>query len=226
MHALLSIEKRLARLRRRRDEIAAWRERETIPVGGFTFDGTAIERGQRWPELTGVHRFQSAPFDVPKEWPLKDVRLGLDVGGESPLRICYAGGTETTLGLDINHTDFRLDQRKAHVVIDSVAKGPFGTTSQDPRLKRAELVWLEVGVFELARLLSLIADAAQHLEGHDVQPLLLELAENAIARLEWPTATEAVLSRRSRFAARWGERESDGEKFAPVPLDSPARESV
>src|SRR5258708_38282497 len=110
MHALLSIEKRLARLRRRRDEIAAWRERETIPVGGFTFDGTAIERGQRWPGLTGGHRFQSAPFDVPKEWPLKDVRLGLDVGGERRPRRCCARATEATPALQHNYTNVPLHQ--------------------------------------------------------------------------------------------------------------------
>src|SRR5258706_3841227 len=210
MHELLSIEKRLTRLRRRRDEIAAWRNRHVVPIDGWTFDGERIARGQAWPIVPGVHRFECSPFDVPKDWPLDEVRLALDVGGESLLRIFYAGGRETTLGLDVNHTEFHLDEKRAHLVVEAVAKGPFGTNSTDPRLKRAELVWLEPGVIELSRVLGLMADAAHHLDGHDVQPLLLELGENAIARLDWPTATENVLSRKSRFAARWGERESDG----------------
>src|SRR5260221_11531568 len=96
MHALLSIEKRLARLRRRRDEIAAWHDREVASIEAWTFDGSPIARGGRWPDVVGVHRFESGPFEVPKEWPLAEVRLALDVGGESLLQIQYTNGRETT----------------------------------------------------------------------------------------------------------------------------------
>jgi alpha-mannosidase len=226
MHTLLSVTQKLVRLRRRRDEIAAWRNRCTVPIDGWNFDGAPIERGEVWPNRNGVHRFECAAFEVATDWPLEEVRLGVDVGGESLLRIRYASGEETMRGLDVNHNEFRLDQRSGHIIIEAVAKGPFGTNAPDPRLKRAELVWRETGVVYLVRILALIEDAARHLDGHDVQPLLIELGEHAIARLDWPTATEDVLSRRSRFAARWGERESDGLAIAPVPLDETARTSV
>ena len=226
MHTLLSIDKRLSRVRRRRDEIAAWHNRDRQHIAGWTFDGEPIGHGDRWPSISGVHRFESQTFVVPDDWLLDDVRLGLDVGGESLLRLCYASGRERSLGLDLYHTDFHLEERKGRVVIEAVAKGPFGTTSQDPRLRRAELVLLEPGVVALSRLLALLADAAQHLDGHEVQPLLLELAEESVSRLEFPTATEIVLSRKSRFTTRWGERESDGKPFPPAQLDSRTRESI
>jgi len=78
----------------------------------------------------------------------------------------------------------------------------------------------------LARTLALIGDAATALGEHEVVPLLLEAGENAIARLDWPTASEEVLSRKSDFTTRWGARESDGEVFAPAPLNEKARDSV
>ena len=226
MHTLLSHAQRLTRLRRRTDEIAAWRVRQAVAIENWTFDGAPIAHGEPWPVIPGVHVFESAQFDLPAAWPLEESRLHLDVGGESLLRIRYKSGRETTLGLDLNHTRFRLDERAARALIEAVAKGPFGTNAPDPRLRKAELIRSEEGVVALVRLLSLIADAAQHLEHHEVAPLLLELGENAIAKLDWPTATKAVLSRKSAFAARWGERESDGERFPPAPLDDRARASV
>ncbi len=226
MHTLLSFPHRLTRLRRRRDEIAAWRVREALPIENWTFDGAPIARGAPWPIVPGVHTFACERFEVPAGWPLEETRLHLDVGGESLLRIRYASGVETTLGLDLNHNRFRLDERAGGVVIEAVAKGPFGTNSPDPRLKRAELSRSEDPVATLAQLLALIADAAEHLQQHEVAPLLLELGENAIVKLDWPTATPLVLSRKSAFARRWGERESDGEGFPSVPLDESARKSV
>jgi len=225
MHTLLSLPHRLNRLRRRRDEIAAWRIRESLPVERWTFDGERIAPGERWPSISGVHLFASEPFEVPAHWPLSDTRLELDVGGESLLKLRYASGAETAHGLDLHHTRFRLDERAASATIEAVAKGPFGTMSE-ARFQQAELILIEEGVVVLARTLALIADAAQHLKDHEVTPFLLELGESALARLEWPTATEAVLSRQSRFAARWGTRESDGEIFAPATLDERARTSV
>lgn len=225
MHTLLSLSHRINRLRRRRDEIAAWRVRETLPIDGWTFDGEPIGPGYPWPSFDGVHSFACEPFEVPGHWPLAAARLSLDVGGESLLKIKYAGGRERTLGLDLNHAQFRLDERRAQVAIEAVAKGPFGTMSE-ARFKLAELVLLEEDLVAFVRTLALIADAARHLNDHEVVPLLLELGETALSRLEWPTATKSVLSRPSHFAARWGERESDGELFEPVPLDEPVRRSV
>src|ERR1051325_9366094 len=127
MHSLLTIDKRLARIRRRRDEVAAWHDRDRQPIDGWTFDGEPIEVGERWPRISGVHHFESQAFGLADDWPLKDCRLCLDVGGESLLRICYASGNETACGLDVNHTDFHLREREARAFVEAVAKGPFGT---------------------------------------------------------------------------------------------------
>src|SRR5215831_11730912 len=175
MHTLLSIAQRLTRLRRRRDEVAAWRVREAVPIENWTFDGEPIARGAPWPSVTGVHVFACNRFAVPQGWQLEESRLHLDVGGESLLRIRYVSGHETALGLDLNHNRFRLSERAGSIAIEAVAKGPFGTNSPDPRLKRAELICSEDAVVTLARLLALIADAAEHLQNHDAAPLLLEL---------------------------------------------------
>ncbi|MBV9330053.1 MAG: alpha-mannosidase, partial [Alphaproteobacteria bacterium] len=226
MHALLSFRQRLSRLRRRCDEIAAWQIRERIGIAGWSFDGKPIEAGERWPKALGVHLFECRSFSVPQDWSLADTRLLLDVGGESLLTIEYSSAASTTVGLDQNHNRFRLDEREGRLRIVAVAMGAFGTRSSDPRLRRAELAVIEMGVEKLTRTLGLILDAAQQLESHEVAPQLLELGESAIARLDWPTATPQVLSRKSGFAARWGQRDSDGEEFSPGHLEESARLSL
>ena len=92
MHELLSLDQRVRRARRRLGEIAAWRVRETLPIGGWSFDARPIGLGQAWPERLGVHELISGPFEVPADWPLDEARLALDVGGESLLTIAYDGG--------------------------------------------------------------------------------------------------------------------------------------
>ncbi|HUO11800.1 MAG TPA: glycoside hydrolase family 38 C-terminal domain-containing protein, partial [Caulobacteraceae bacterium] len=225
MHRLLSPRDAIARARRRRDEIAAWRVRDTRPVGGWTFDGALIAVRAPWPDRNGVHQLKSGGFEVPAGWPLAEARLTLDAGGESLLTIAYASGRRLPLGLDVNHTELPLDERAGTLEIESVARGPFWTPVTHPRLARAEIAWIETGLDDLVRTISLAIDLAAEVETHELFWPLLDLAENAMARLAWPTATAAVVARQSRYAAGY-ERAMEGNPFAPVPLPDEARASI
>ncbi len=226
MHDLLGIDLRVARLRRRCGEAAAWVPRHVLPVGPWTFDGAPIEIGHRWPDVKGVKRFESGPFEVPADWPLEAARLALDVGGESLLTIRYDDGREVRLGHDPYHRSFPLDGRAGRLVVEGVARDLFGAPSRDPRLIRAELVWTETALEDLLRALELVAEAAVELRDHEVAPMLLSLAEETVGRLRWPTATADVLGRESPFAHRYGGRDQVIEPYPATPLPDDALASV
>jgi len=229
MHTLLSHSQRVRRARRRLGEIAVWRVRETKAIGGWSFDGAPIALGDAWPDRMGVHKIDGGPFEVPAEWPLEETRLSLDVGGESLLEIFYDGVPRLTLGLDVNHNEFPMDGRTGRLAVESVARNPFGQAVPDPRLRRAELRRLEPAVVDLCRTVGLSIDLAAALgDGHELSPLLLELAEDALARLRWPTRTDDVLGRESPFAQGYGGRDFfAAPKAWPVTaLDDDARLSA
>ena len=50
-------------------------------------------------------------------------------------------------------------------------------------------------MIEFALLLTQVAETAEVLDGHEVVPPLLSAAEDALARLDWPTATAAYVAR-------------------------------
>ncbi len=226
MHTLLSLAQRVARARRRMGEVAVWRVRETKPVGGWSFDAEPIGLGQDWPQKLGVHELISGPFEVPAGWPLAEARLALDVGGESLLTIVYDGGPWLQLGLDVNHNEFPLDARRGRLEVETVARSPFGQIVTDPRLQRAELRWVETGLIELVRTIELAIGLASGLGEHELSPLVLELVEDAMARLALPTRTEAVVGRESAFARGYGGRDVETKAWPIVPLDEAARASI
>jgi len=226
MSQLLSPALRLARVRRRVGEIAAWRVRERTPIAGWSFDAALIGLGEAWPDREGVKLFRARRFEVPAGWTLAEARLGLDVGGESLLRIAYDSGRCLTLGLDVNHTEFALDEPGGAIAIEAVAKGPFGAAIEGPRLRRAELVWIEPQLEVLVRTLTLMADFAAEIDGHELVDELLELAEAAMARLAWPTRTLDVVGRVSRYARGYGGRDPADPSIRAEPLSAEARASV
>lgn len=226
MHELLSLAERVRRARRRLGEFAAWRIAETRPVGGWTFDGEPIALGDAWPDKVGVHRFVGGPFEVPADWPLADARLALDVGGEALLAIIGEAADRRTLGLDANHNEFILDGRGGRLEVEAVARSAFGQFVAEPRLKRAEVRRLEGGLEAFARTVGLAVDLAAAIGTHEAAPLLIELAENAMARLEWPTRSEEVLGRVSPFARGYGGRDAEPRSWPTVSLDETARASI
>ena len=225
MHRLLPPTQLLARARRRRDEIGVWRIRERAPVGGWTFEGRPIGVGDGWPDRGGVKRLAAERFEVPEGWPLDETRLALDAGGESLLTVVYDDRVRAPFGLDLNHTEFPLDQRAARIEVEVVAKGPFGTPIRDPRLARAELIRTEPALEAFVRRVSLAIDLAAELQGHELFEPLLDLAENAMTRVRLPTRTVDVVGRESRYTAGYG-RDPDGNPYPPTPLTDDARASI
>jgi alpha-mannosidase len=190
----LRFDQRLERLRARIDELAYWRARERFEIHGWRFDGEPIALHAPWPRREGVARFEAAAA-VPEAWPLGEARLSLDLGGESLVALSYDSGEAAFFGLDPRHQEFPLEARRFAIVVESVARGPFGQPAPDPRLKRAQLVRLELSLCRLITLLRLVAEAAETLAAHDAAPHLVEAAEEALRALDWPSATPDYLAR-------------------------------
>ncbi|HEY7900128.1 MAG TPA: hypothetical protein VIC25_02980, partial [Caulobacteraceae bacterium] len=224
MHELLPLDQRLRRVRRRLSEIAVWEVRERAPVGPWTFDGAAIELGALWPERRGVHRFAGGRFASP--WPLAETRLALDVGGESLLKIHYAGGLVRQLGLDPHHNLFPLEEGVGELAVEAVARRAFGQWIAEPRLMRAELRRLEGELAGFTRLAGAAVDLAAAIGEHEAAPLLIEAVETALSMLRWPTLTAEVLGRESPFARGYGDREEIPTLWPVKPLPEGARASI
>lgn len=189
----LTLAQRQDRLSVRIAELAHWRDRETVPVDGWTFDGAPIAIGAPWPHKEGVVRF-AATASVPPHWPLAETRLCLDLGGESLITIA-ADGTSRSFGLDPYHQEFPVPARRFAVTTETVARLPFGEPVRAPTLNRARLAWREQAVDDLHLLLTQVLEAVDVLKGHDVVPHLLDAAEDTLRGLDWPSATADYVAR-------------------------------
>lgn len=189
----LTLAQRQDRLTVRIAELAHWRDRETVPVDGWTFDGAPIAIGAPWPRADGVVRF-AATAVVPDHWPLAETRLCLDLGGESLITIA-ADGASRSFGLDPYHQEFPVTAPRFAVTTETVARLPFGEPVRAPRLNRAHVAWREQAVDDLHLLLTQVLEAVDVLKGHDVVPHLLDAAEDTLRGLDWPSATADYVAR-------------------------------
>lgn len=121
----LTIAQRLDRLKVRIAELAHWRDRQSVPINGWTFEGEPIGHQQDWPHREGAVHF-AARAEAPQGWPLKDIRLQLDLGGESLITLSYPGGESETFGLDPYHQEFPVKGHRFSIATESVARFPFG----------------------------------------------------------------------------------------------------
>jgi alpha-mannosidase len=190
----LSVAQRLHRLDARIAEILCWRERETEPITNWRCDGRPLSLGEPWPPHDAPVAFTAAA-EVPAHWPLAEVRLRLDVGGESLLTLDEDGFGPASFGLDPNHQEFPLRARRFRIETESVPRLPFGEPVHHPRLAEARLVWVDLAVHRLALLLRQVWETAQALADHEVVPHLVAAAETALWSLEWPSATGSYLAR-------------------------------
>ena len=189
---------RLTRLKVRLAELAFWRERESRPVDGWSFEGAPIAVGDLWPRREGVVHF-AAKAEVPAGWSLADTRLSVNVGGESLISLTYEDGETIRFGLDPYHEEFPLKGARFAISTDSVARLPFGEPVREPRLNRAKLIWLDVPVHKLHLLLMQVAEAVATLGNHEVVPHLLDAAEHTTRALDWPSATQDYIARYGDF---------------------------
>jgi alpha-mannosidase len=190
----LTSAQRLDRIKVRTAELAFWRERQRAAVTGWTFDGAPIAVGDFWPKRDGVVHF-AAKATVPDSWPLEDVRLSVNVGGESLISLTDADGEETRFGLDPYHEEFPLRSGAFSIATDTVARLPFGEPVREPRLQRADLIWLDVPVHRLHLLLTQVIETIDILGDHEVIPHLLDAAEATSRALDWPSSTQDYISR-------------------------------
>jgi alpha-mannosidase len=208
-------------------ELAYWRCRAHVLLGDWRFDGAPLALGRPWPDGGGLHRLSHPESHVAASWPLEEVVLELDLGGESLLRIDYPDGGYEFLGVDPNHRRFPLRQRRFSLAAEAVARLPFGQPNPDPRLSVARLVWVDSAVSRLHRLLRMVLEAARGLEAHDAVAPLVASAEQALAGLDWPTATSTYLDRigeSPQMRSLWRfPRELDPQ---PMPLAEAERKSV
>jgi alpha-mannosidase len=214
----LTREQRLERLRARLEELSFWRERGSLALDGWRFAGEPIRPGDAWPRRDGVAVITHPGAAVPEAWPLEEVRLELDLGGEGLVRILGPQGVPSGFGLDLWHRSFPLPSRVFAVEAEVVARGPFGSP-REPRLAGGRLVRADPDVERLLRRLSLVAEAAGALVQEDVGELLLAAAERALRRLDWPSSTEPYLAQvGARFQDLWSR--PDGFERAPLPAAS------
>jgi alpha-mannosidase len=211
----LTIAQRLDRLKVRTAEISHWRERATVAIDTWTFEGREIGVGQAWPHRKGVVHF-AAKARVPAAWPLEETRLQLDLGGESLVTLTFEGNRSETFGLDPYHQEFPLSGREIAIATDSVARFPFGEPNRDPKLARARLAWLDVPVHRLNLLLRQVIEAIEALGEHDVVAHLVDAAEETLRSLEWPSATAAYVARTA--GAEWQQKIWE----LPALVDEPA----
>ena len=221
----LKIEQRIARLQTRLRETAFWRARATRDIEGWRCNGEPIAIGAPWPSREGIMRF-TAEANVPDDWPLDETRLSLDLGGESLLTLDYQGGARVQFGLDVNHQEFPLAGRRLTIRSESVARLPFGQPVADPRLQRAQLVWLDVALVGFADRIALVVEAAQALGAHEAAAHLIEAAEAALRAIDWPSTTADYIARIAPAPGQQALWRRPATKPDPAPLNDAERASV
>ena len=194
----LTSEQRIQRVQKRLAELELWTVRRAMPLAAWTFNGEPIAPGAPWPTRDGVVVFRHPEISVPRSWPLEETRLELDLGGEGLVRLNYAGGATEGFGLDPNHRRLPLNGRSFSVAAQCVARHPFGVPNRDPRLNEARLIWNHAELVDLVLCLRQAVETAVELNGHEVVDALLSVAESALRKLDWPTATGTYVARAAR----------------------------
>ncbi|MBB6099895.1 alpha-mannosidase [Deinobacterium chartae] len=194
---------RLQLLERRLEELRAWRDRTRFSLRDWTFQvpGGALQPltlGQPWPQVDPAVSAGPAVFranvTLPETWLGQGAELELDLGGEG---LVFLEGRALG-GLNPFHRRFPLPDvvgRPLEVRVEAVPKGLFGAPSQDPRLRVACAALPEGAVVALLHDLEVLVASAAALEGHDAALQLIAAAEEALAQLDWPSASEAYRAR-------------------------------
>ena len=247
MPSYLNLEMRLRRMTKRLDELQQWTAREVVVLNRWTLQGQPIAAGHRWQDNGEPLPFAHPMVELPAHWPLEDTRLHLWLGGEGLVRL--EGATTTTHGLNPPHMDFRPTERAFAIKADCVARLEQGVPNRDAALGRTELVWLETDLDDFIRMQRQVIELVRTLGGHEVEgwPVpewfprrphpdhndphaicapVLDLAEAAFHRLDWPTETQSYLARMTATAESQSVWKLPQSLAAPQPLPDASRASV
>ncbi len=194
--------RREARLQRRLVELRAWRNvyEQSIPDWTMRYpDGRSkpMTIGSFWDEIALPVEFDAATA-IPLAWQGWPVDLELWLGGEGFVQI----STGFQGGLNPMHHRFPVVAKaqggeSVTIHAEVVPKGIFGANLPEPRLERAALAVPNQDVRALERDLTMIADACQVLDQHEVVPFLLDAVDKTLSILapHWPTSTEETVTR-------------------------------
>ena len=247
MPSYLNLEMRLRRMTKRLDELQQWTAREVVVLNRWTLQGQPIAAGHRWQDSGDPLPFAHPMVDLPAHWPLEDTRLHLWLGGEGLVRL--VGSTTTTHGLNPPHMDFRPTERAFAIEADCVARLEQGVPNRDAALGRTELVWLETDLDDFIRMQRQVIELVRTLGGHEVEgwPVpewfprrphpdhndphalcapVMDLAEAAFHKLDWPTETQSYLARMTATAESQSVWKLPQSLAAPQPLPDTSRASV
>jgi alpha-mannosidase len=178
-------------------------ERAAKDLTDWRCEGLPMTLAMPWPVRNGHEgpdspvRMEHGALSVPESWPLPEVRLELDLGGEGLLHVRYADGIEERFGLDPWHRQFQLRRRHLSLLLaEMVPRRPYGVPVHEPRLRTARLVWIEPLLVRLRRRLTQAVDAAAALGPEDDCALeLVSAAERALGCFRAPSATALYLAR-------------------------------
>jgi alpha-mannosidase len=221
----LTIQQRIDRIRVRLDELVWWREREAVPVAGWTLDGASIEVGGFWPKTEGAVAF-AAQGRAPEHWPLAEARLILDLGGEALVSLSFEGGETLRYGVDPYHREFPIRGHAFSINAEAVARLPFGEPVREPRLNAARLAWIDLPVHQLILRLRQVVETCELLGGHDVVAHLIAAAEQVFHALDWPSASADYVARVAGQAGQQKIWQLPPLKDGPAALSEVQRTSV
>src|SRR5690606_31641030 len=143
----LNIQQRVARIGVRLDELSYWRERESVPVTGWTANGAPIAEGAGWPTREGVVSF-AGKVEGAGNWPLAEPPPFVDLGGEGLVTLDY-GDDSAGFGNDPYHKEYPVKALAFALTAEATARRPFGEPVRNPVLVGGRLSWIDMAVHQL-----------------------------------------------------------------------------
>ena len=182
------------RLRHRLVELAAWRDRHSLPLAGrFKAAGVEewvpLQEGDAWPSRAFPVQMEFS-VTVPQSWAGEPVWVRLAVGGEA----CLSVGQQGLGGLNPYHREYPvLDPARGNeelrFALEVVPKGLFGTPNYHPQIEAARLVLPDLLLRAFHEDLEAVLDAAGYLVNAgrpEVAALVSAAIEDALAGIELP----------------------------------------
>jgi alpha-mannosidase len=221
---LSRLERRLREVEGHLGRLGAWRDERAVTLPDWTFQapgraGVRLQEGQPWPE--GPITLDDQPVRLRCEWTVTPdweglpLELLLDVGGEALLTASLDGEVVYRGGLNPYHRrapltwSARAGQRLSAEVV-AVPRGLFGSPVPRPHLERARVCAPQPQITALLDDLTVTAAAIRTLGrgalegggdlagqgyGAEIAARLLNLTDEVVGALAWPSAAAGHLAR-------------------------------